>query len=357
MSQTRLRGSTQIMVGTITADRFVTGLNLATSQLADGAEFVKRGGTVAFTADQSVGGFKLTNLADATNAQDAVNLRTAQALVNGIAVKRARVVATGNLALTGVQTIDGVSGVAGDVVLLTGQTTASQNGPWVQASGAWARTSDWADASSQKSTIFFVEEGTTFHDTKWLTITDGITVGTTSVTINQDTSGTSYTNGSGLSLTGSTFAVKLSSTGGLSFDGSSNVQIALDGTNLSLSSSGLKIANGTAGQVLLAGASGVAAMTSISGDFTLSSAGVATAASAIMKTTNFIRNETPSGTINSSNTTFTLANTPVAGSEALYWNAVRMFPGAGNDYTISGGTITTLFTPDTGDRLAVDYLK
>jgi hypothetical protein len=32
-------------------------------------------------------------------------------------------------------------------------------------------------------------------------------------------------------------------------------------------------------------------------------------------------------------------------------------PGAGNDYTISGGTITMLSAPATGDRLKVNYYK
>jgi len=37
---------------------------------------------------------------------------------------------------------------------------------------------------------------------------------------------------------------------------------------------------------------------------------------------------------------FTLANTPVASSEAVYYNGVRMRRGAGNDYTIVGAVIT-----------------
>lgn len=65
--------------------------------------------------------------------------------------------------------------------------------------------------------------------------------------------------------------------------------------------------------------------------------------------------EVPSGTINSSNVTFTLANTPVAGSVLLYQNGLRLTVGGGNDYTISGLTITMLTAPTTGDTLLVDY--
>lgn len=70
---------------------------------------------------------------------------------------------------------------------------------------------------------------------------------------------------------------------------------------------------------------------------------------------NFADGETPSGTINGSNTTFTLANTPVAGSDHVYLNGIRQDAGAGNDYTISGATITYLTAPVSGSKLRVDY--
>lgn len=355
MAQTLIRGSTQILDASITAAKLAGGIAL--SQITGGTGLIKADGTVAYAADQSFGNFKITNLADPVAAQDAVNLRTAQSLINGVAIRRARVVATTNQTLTGLPTIDGVTLTSGQVVLLTAQTTASQNGPYAVAAGSWARPSDWAAASSQKSTLWFVEEGTTSHDTKWIAITDAITVDTTSVTITQDSSGTSYTNGNGLSLTGNVFAVKLLSTGGISFDGSQNLQIALDGTNLSTSASGLKIANGTAGQVMVAGAAGVAAFTTISGDATLASTGVLTLSGTVLKTTSDVTNEVPAGTINGVNATFTLANTPIAGKEKIYLNGNRLFPGAGNDYTISAATITMLNIPSTGDRLTADYLK
>lgn len=72
---------------------------------------------------------------------------------------------------------------------------------------------------------------------------------------------------------------------------------------------------------------------------------------------NFITRETPSGTINGSNVTFTLAYTPYANSEEVFLNGLLQEPGAGNDYTISGLTITYLTAPVTGDRLKVNYRK
>lgn len=46
--------------------------------------------------------------------------------------------------LSGLLVIDGYQTVAGDRVLLTAQSTASQNGVWVAASGAWTRPADFA---------------------------------------------------------------------------------------------------------------------------------------------------------------------------------------------------------------------
>jgi hypothetical protein len=69
----------------------------------------------------------------------------------------------------------------------------------------------------------------------------------------------------------------------------------------------------------------------------------------------FATREAPTGAINGVNTTFTLANTPTAGSEEVYLNGILQEPGAGNDYTISGATITYLTAPLTGDRLRVSY--
>lgn len=66
--------------------------------------------------------------------------------------------------------------------------------------------------------------------------------------------------------------------------------------------------------------------------------------------------ETPTGTVDGSNDTFTLAGTPdPVGSLNLYRNGLLMDPGV--DYTLSGGTITFLSgsIPDTGDVLLATY--
>lgn len=72
---------------------------------------------------------------------------------------------------------------------------------------------------------------------------------------------------------------------------------------------------------------------------------------------NFVEKEVPSGSINGSNVTFTLANTPVAGTEHVYVNGVLMESGAGNDYTITGATITLATAPASGEKIRVSYRK
>jgi hypothetical protein len=83
-------------------------------------------------------------------------------------------------------------------------------------------------------------------------------------------------------------------------------------------------------------------------------------------TSHFVYNEIPTGTINSSNTLFTLANTPSdsAGIDCsldLWLNGVHLQPGTSsthNDYFISASAIvTTTFAPTTGDIILASYMK
>ena len=86
---------------------------------------------------------------------------------------------------------------------------------------------------------------------------------------------------------------------------------------------------------------------------------VTTGASGVVLASNFVVRETPSGTVNGSNATFTLAATPLSGTEHVFVNGVLQNPGAGNDYTISSATVTFLSgaIPQTGDIVRVSYLK
>ena len=67
---------------------------------------------------------------------------------------------------------------------------------------------------------------------------------------------------------------------------------------------------------------------------------------------NFVDTETPTGTINASNVTFTLANTPIAGTVKVWVDGVRL---SSADYSVSGTTLTLGVAPSS--QLVVDYRK
>lgn len=67
-----------------------------------------------------------------------------------------------------------------------------------------------------------------------------------------------------------------------------------------------------------------------------------------------VSNEVPTGSINSSNQSFVLANTPnPASSLAVYLNGQRLT--VTGDYTLSTDTISMVIAPVTGDILFCDY--
>ncbi|MBK6964577.1 MAG: hypothetical protein IPH20_11745 [Bacteroidales bacterium] len=50
----------------------------------------------------------------------------------------------------------------------------------------------------------------------------------------------------------------------------------------------------------------------------------------------------PTGAVNGSNVTFTLAANVLSGTEEVFKNGILMNAGAGNDYTITYGATTTI---------------
>lgn len=167
------------------------------------------------TASVSMNSQKITNLAaptaGSTDAARIVDVENAvQSAAAGIDCKASvRALANANITLSAPQTIDGVSVIAGDRVLVRGQSTASANGVYVVAAGAWTRATD-ADNNGEitPGAFWFVEEGTTYGKTQWRCENTGaITIGSTGITINQFGAVSGYTAGNGLSLTGNDFNI------------------------------------------------------------------------------------------------------------------------------------------------------
>jgi phage-related tail fiber protein len=126
-------------------------------------------------------------------------------LITGLDFKASvRVATTAPITLSGTQTIDGVSVIAGDRVLVKDQGTASENGIYVCAAGSWSRSTD-ADVSAEVTTgmYVFVSEGTSNADSGWvLSTNDAITLGTTGLTFVQFNGLGQITAGAGLTKTG-----------------------------------------------------------------------------------------------------------------------------------------------------------
>ena len=184
------------------------------------------------TAPVSMGSQRITSVSNAVGANDAVNkgqldavAAVANAAASGIALKpAARFVTVVNDSLSGLAARNGVTPVAGDRVLVPAQTTASANGIYVAASGAWTRATD-ADQTGELApgTLIAVREGTTGADTLWALVSDtAITVGTTAQNWAMILNGGAaevIVAGNGLQKSAATLSILLAPNSGLISDG------------------------------------------------------------------------------------------------------------------------------------------
>lgn len=159
------------------------------------------------TADVSFGTKKITGLADPTDAQDAATKAYVDAARSGLDVKQSvRAATTADVTLSGTQTIDGVSLIATNRVLVKNQADPSENGIWTVAASAWSRSTDADSATKVTSGLFtFVEEGTANGNAGFVLTTDNpITLGTTGLTFAQFSGAGQITAGNGLTKSGNT---------------------------------------------------------------------------------------------------------------------------------------------------------
>jgi len=157
-------------------------------------------------------------------------------------------------------------------------------------------------------------------------------------------------------------------TGSGAFNGAGNAYLDVIGNDLAigtLSSNAIHfVVNGGTTDAATISATGVFSLPGLSTNGLLKTSGgtgavsVATAGTDYVIPSGIVDLETPSGTINGSNTSFTLANTPITGSVHLYKNGQLLSPTT--DYTISGSTITMVIAPTSTphlDKLLAYYRK
>jgi len=115
---------------------------------------------------------------------------------------------TTNITLSGLQTIDGVTVVSGNRVLVKDQSAPAQNGIYLASATAWSRAPDADSWNELISALVFVESGNTLAGSAWYcTIQPGGTIGTTPITWSNFSVAATYTNGTGLNLIDYVFSI------------------------------------------------------------------------------------------------------------------------------------------------------
>lgn len=163
-----------------------------------------------------------TKVATPTDANHAATKGYVDAARQGLDVKQSVRLATTapiNIALDleAGDTIDGVTLVAGDRVLVKDQSTATENGIYVAVAASAGAASRSSDANGtvdtgelNPGTFTFVEEGTVHADKGFVVSTNGtITIGSTSIVWTQFSGAGSFEAGDGLSKTGNTINVNV----------------------------------------------------------------------------------------------------------------------------------------------------
>jgi len=167
--------------------------------------------------------------ADPTANMEAATKQYVDSLAQGLKPKAAAQVATtgSNITLFGEQTIDGVL-TSNSRVLVKDQTDPTTNGVYNSNAGGWTRTTDMDTWIEFIQAYIFVSEGTLNGFSSWVcTAQPGGTLGLDPITWNQfSVTGTVSVDGEGLTMSGTV------------------ISLELDGTTLSKSPAGLKVATG-----------------------------------------------------------------------------------------------------------------
>jgi hypothetical protein len=187
----------QIADGAVSNAKIKAGAGIDTSKLAEGAEFIKRDGSVLMTGALNMNSQQISNLPTPSGSGNAATKGYVDTAIGNLAsvykYKTARAASTANVNVSnpGTAVFDGVTLVANDRILLKNQTAQAENGIYIfNGSGvAMTRATD-ADAWSEFTGCnVAVYEGTTNGDTRWFCpVNDGGTLNTTAITYTQDAS-------------------------------------------------------------------------------------------------------------------------------------------------------------------------
>lgn len=133
--------------------------------------------SVALTGGNGGSVMRITNISTPTADSDAATKGYVDSAARGLRVREpVRVMASTNGTLASAyangQTVDGVTLVTGDRILLQAQTTASENGIWVITAGAPTRPLDFATGTDASGVYIFVDQGTQWMDRSFVCTSD-----------------------------------------------------------------------------------------------------------------------------------------------------------------------------------------
>ena len=178
-----------------------SGLTITNSTINSTTIGASSPSTAAFTSG--------TVAATPTLATDIVNKQYVDAFAAGITWKQAvRAASTVDITpLSGLLTVDTITLVDGDRVLVKNQGTASQNGIYIASASTWQRAEDANTWSEFVGAITFVDGGSQAGSAWYCTAQPGGTVGVTANNWSVFSVSATYNAGTGLSLIGSTFSI------------------------------------------------------------------------------------------------------------------------------------------------------
>ena len=141
-------------------------------------------------------------------ATDIANKQYVDYALLGISWKApAKAATTTNITLSGPQTIDTVSVVAGDTVLVKDQSNPAQNGIYTVQSGAWTYAIGSTTWAQYVGAVIYIVAGGQATAAFYTTAQPGGTLGVTAMNWYNLSFSSSYTAGTGLTLTGTQFSI------------------------------------------------------------------------------------------------------------------------------------------------------
>ena len=178
-----------------------SGLNITNSTINSTTIGATTPSTAAFTSG--------TVAATPVGATDIANKQYVDYYAAGLSWKQpANAASTVNIAsLSGLQTVDTVSLLAGNTVLVKNQTNAADNGIYLVSSGAWTRSIGADTWDEYVGAIIFIVSGTQADSAWYCTAQPGGTLGVTAINWSNFTISAIYTAGTGLTLTGTVFSI------------------------------------------------------------------------------------------------------------------------------------------------------